>query len=72
LTPNETEPDDETEPDEEYLTSGKAARMLRVSAKTVDRWADRGFIAHTVTLGRHRRFSRAAIAAVQAQMEREA
>jgi excisionase family DNA binding protein len=63
MTGEETE-----EADEEYLTSGEAGRILHVSAKTVDRWADRGLIAHVVTLGGHRRFSRRAIAKVQSAM----
>ncbi|MDQ4098711.1 MAG: helix-turn-helix domain-containing protein [Actinomycetota bacterium] len=65
MTGEDVEPGDET-----YFTSGQAARMLHVSAKTLDRWADCGRIAHVVTLGGHRRFSRAAIAAVQEEMER--
>jgi excisionase family DNA binding protein len=55
-------------PDEPYLTSGQAARILHVSAKTLDRWADGGNISYVVTLGGHRRFTRRAIAEVEAQM----
>lgn len=40
----------------EYLTPGEVARMLGVSTKTVDRWADGGKIDCIVTLGGHRRF----------------
>lgn len=59
----------EDEPDEvEYLTPGQAARILHVSPKTVDRWADQGLIACVVTLGGHRRFAPEAIAAVVEQM----
>ena len=39
-----------------YLTSSEVGRMLGVSAKTIDRWADAGRIACLVTLGKHRRF----------------
>jgi excisionase family DNA binding protein len=38
------------------LRPGEVGRMLGVSAKTVDRWADAGMIGHVVTLGGHRRF----------------
>jgi excisionase family DNA binding protein len=41
-----------------YLTSTEAGRILGVSAKTVDRWADAGRIGCLVTLGKHRRFHR--------------
>lgn len=46
---------------EEYLSPGDAARLLCVSARTVSRWADQGRIPHLVTLGGHRRFSKANI-----------
>ncbi len=52
----------------EYLTPGQAARLLHVSPKTVDRWADQGLVPCVVTLGGHRRFSPEAIAAVADQM----
>ena len=52
------------EVDPGYLTPGQAARILHVSPKTVDRWADQGRIPCLVTLGGHRRFSREAILAV--------
>ena len=54
--------------DESFLTSGEAARILHVSSKTVDRWADQGRVPCSVTLGGHRRFSRRAILAVAEQM----
>jgi excisionase family DNA binding protein len=44
--------------DSEYLTPGEVARMLHVSPKTVNRWANEGRIACIVTLGGHRRFQR--------------
>ena len=52
----------------EYMTPSQAARMLHVSPKTIDRWADQGLIPCVVTLGGHRRFSPDAIAAVVEQM----
>lgn len=52
----------------EYLTPSQAARMLHVSPKTIDRWADQGLVPCVVTLGGHRRFSPDAIAAVVEQM----
>jgi excisionase family DNA binding protein len=42
--------------DEVYITSGEVARILRVSPKTVARWAKEGKLPHLVTLGGHRRF----------------
>ena len=51
-----------------YLTAGQAARMLGVSPKTVNRWANDGRIACAVTLGGHRRFSVAEIQAVAVSM----
>ncbi len=39
-----------------YITTGEAARILRVSPKTVARWAKDGKLPHLVTLGGHRRF----------------
>ncbi len=52
----------------EYLTPSQAARILHVSPKTVDRWADQGRVPCIVTLGGHRRFSREVIAAVAEEM----
>ena len=46
---------------DEYLTPAEVARLLCVTPRTVSRWADQGRIAHTVTLGGHRRFLRADI-----------
>jgi excisionase family DNA binding protein len=42
--------------EEDYITSGEVARILRVSPKTVARWAKEGKLPHLVTLGGHRRF----------------
>lgn len=47
--------------DEAFLTTGEAARALRVSPKTVARWATDGKIPHIVTLGGHRRFPSSAV-----------
>ena len=52
----------------EYLTPGQVARMLHVSPKTVDRWADQGRIGCIVTLGGHRRFARPDVEEVAAAM----
>lgn len=59
-----------TEPnvESEYLSAGEAARTLRVSPKTLIRWADAGRIAHVVTLDGHRCFSRAEIAEMARRM----
>ncbi len=54
--------------DSAYFTPGQAARILRVSPKTVDRWANEGHIPCIVTLGGHRRFRAEVIAAVASSM----
>ena len=42
--------------DDVYLKTSEVARLLRVSPKTVSRWATEGKLPHLVTLGGHRRF----------------
>jgi excisionase family DNA binding protein len=39
-----------------YIRTAEVARILRVSPKTVSRWAREGKLPHLVTLGGHRRF----------------
>lgn len=41
---------------ERLLSPGEAARMFGVNPKTITRWADKGMIRSTRTLGGHRRF----------------
>lgn len=53
---------------EGYITAGEAARLLRVSPKTVSRWADKGLIACMVTLGGHRRFLRSTVEGIEREM----
>jgi len=53
----------------ELLTPGEVARLFRVNAKTVTRWARAGKISTVRTLGGHRRFRRAEI---EAQLRNEA
>lgn len=57
--------------DASYLTPGQAGRILGVSPKTVDRWANDGRIPCLVTLGGHRRFRADVIAAVAVTMGME-
>lgn len=47
--------------DEQYLRAAQAAQILRVSTKTLGRWAKDGKIPHVVTLGGHRRFPSGAV-----------
>ena len=47
--------------EEAYITTGEVAKILRVSPKTVARWAKEGKLPHLVTLGGHRRFPSTAI-----------
>ena len=63
-----TKPEPQDDADVEYLTPGQVARMLHVSPKTVDRWADQGRIGCIVTLGGHRRFARGDVEEVVAAM----
>ena len=51
-----------------FLTAGQAARILGVSPKTVDRWANQKRIPCSVTLGGHRRFRVADVSAVAVSM----
>lgn len=50
-----------TETNGAYIRTAEAAKMLRVSPKTVSRWAKQGKLPHVVTLGGHRRFPAEAI-----------
>jgi excisionase family DNA binding protein len=51
-----------------YLRAAEAAALLHVSPKTISRWAREGKLGHVVTLGGHRRFSRADIEALADRM----
>lgn len=61
---------DEHAPAEAYLRPSEVARILHVSPKTVDRWANQGRIPCIVTLGGHRRFTREDVAAIADEMIR--
>ena len=54
-----------------YLRPQEVARRLHVSPKTVNRWADRGWLECAVTLGGHRRFLRSSVEAVAKEIEGE-
>ena len=58
--------------DEEYIKTAEVARLLRVSPKTVSRWAKDGRLPHLVTLGGHRRFPKAAILELASRMRTSA
>jgi excisionase family DNA binding protein len=53
--------------DEEYLTTREAAEALGVGPSTVKRWADQGVLQAVRTLGRHRRYRRAAVERIAAR-----
>ena len=59
-----------TDANEEYISAGDAARLLRVSARTVSRWADQGRIPHLVTLGGHRRFRKSNVLELLSSVQR--
>ncbi|HET7482043.1 MAG TPA: helix-turn-helix domain-containing protein [Actinomycetota bacterium] len=52
---------DQFEETDVYLRTAEAAKILRVSGKTVSRWAKDGKIPHVITLGGHRRFPETAV-----------
>jgi excisionase family DNA binding protein len=47
--------------EERYIKTAEVAEILRVSPKTVSRWAKDGKLPHLITLGGHRRFPARAI-----------
>jgi excisionase family DNA binding protein len=57
-----------TQTGEDYITPGEAARHLHVSPKTINRWANDGWIPCIVTLGGHSRFRREDVDAAVRQM----
>ena len=54
---------------EVYIRTAEAAKILRVSPKTVSRWAKEGKLPHVVTLGGHRRFPSTAIRQLADRLE---
>ena len=62
-------PDVQAERDSVYIRTAEAAKMLRVSPKTVSRWAKQGKLPHVVTLGGHRRFPAEAIERLALKLE---
>ncbi len=58
--------------DTDTLTTREVAAIFRVSTSTIINWADEGKIPYVRTLGRHRRFNRAAIEAIHAATIAEA
>ncbi len=56
-------------PNGAYIKTAEAARILRVSPKTVSRWAKEGKLPHVVTLGGHRRFPADEIQAIARRLE---
>ena len=55
--------------DEAYIKTAEVARILRVSPKTVSRWAKEGKLPHLVTLGGHRRFPASEIEELARKMQ---
>ena len=54
-------PELERSQQERYIKTAEVAQILRVSPKTVSRWAADGRLPHLITLGGHRRFPKAEI-----------
>jgi excisionase family DNA binding protein len=60
----------ESAADDRYMKTAEVAKVLRVSPKTVSRWAKEGKLPHLVTLGGHRRFPADAITALADRLQR--
>lgn len=62
------------EPDEKdvLLTSGEVGKLFRVDAKTVSRWANKGWISSVRTPGGHRRFWRSEVRELLKKTKQEA
>jgi excisionase family DNA binding protein len=56
---------------ESLLTPREVARMFRVDAKTVSRWAIAGKLSTTRTVGGHRRFRESEVRALIEEMYQE-
>ena len=54
-------PEPRSTENERYIKTAEVAAILRVSPKTVSRWAKDGKLPHLITLGGHRRFPRTEI-----------
>ena len=52
-----------------YLRTSEVAKILRVSSKTVSRWAREGRLPHVITLGGHRRFPKGAVTELADQLD---
>ena len=59
------------EPLRELLTTREAAGVLRVSSRTVTRWADQGRLRAVRTLGGHRRYFEPDVVTLAANRTRE-
>lgn len=55
---------------EQYLRCAQVATLLRVTNKTVARWAREGYLPHTLTMGGHRRFPMSEIVRLAMSLER--
>jgi len=54
-----------------YLLPSEVAQVLRVSPKTVTRWAKEGKLASRRTLGGHRRYARADIESLAQRLQEQ-
>lgn len=53
----------------EFVTAKKVAELMHVSPKTVARWSNEGKLAHSRTLGGHRRYRLADLQALAGGLE---
>lgn len=59
--------DTDTNTPDPLLTPAEVAQLFQVDPKTVSRWADKGLVPSTRTLGGHRRFRESDVLAALTQ-----
>ena len=62
---------DEADEADEYVGPHDVARVLRMSPRTVIRWADKGWLSDAIPLHGDRRFRRKDVEALAEQMKRK-
>ena len=62
---------DEGDEADEYVGPHDVARVLRMSPRTVTRWADNGWLCDYITLAGHHRFRRKDVEALAEQMKKQ-
>ena len=68
--PSTVKTEEEYRPYQRWIATAEAARKLKVSPKTVARWAKEGKLEYQSTLGGHRRYKRVYIDEMAARLTR--